>query len=143
MLGLNRGLGELMWKLTAVTLKSYPQTSHPGAFSKSSASKEDSPLIPKSIDRKHQERDRKCPGFAENRGLSSGIMRTQLTERVDDTFFLLLDVLEATDPFSAVAHGTDPSCPVWALESRNEEVPYSRWNENRQVDITGKGKSGE
>ena len=39
---------ELTWKLTPLTLKSYPQTSHPGAFSISSASKEDSPLMPKS-----------------------------------------------------------------------------------------------
>jgi hypothetical protein len=49
-----------------------------------------------------------------------------LTERVDDAFLLLLDVLEATDPFSTIAHGTDPGGPVWALEPWNEEVPYSR-----------------
>ena len=39
--------GKLARRLTLLTLKSYPQTSHPGAFSKSSASKEDSPLMPK------------------------------------------------------------------------------------------------
>ena len=36
----------LTQKLTPSTLKSYPQTWHPGAFSKSSASKEDSPFMP-------------------------------------------------------------------------------------------------
>ena len=48
-----------------------------------------------------------------------------LTERVDNTFLLWLDVLEATDPLSPISHGADSSGPVWALESRNEEVPYS------------------
>ena len=52
----------------------------------------------------------------------------QLTERVYNAFLLLLDVLEAADPLSTVTHGTDAGGPVWALESRNEEVPYSRRN---------------
>ena len=51
-----------------------------------------------------------------------------LTERVDNAFLLLLDVLETTDPLSTIPHHTDSSRPVWALESWNEEVPYSRKN---------------
>lgn len=61
-----------------------------------------------------------------------------LTKRVDNTFLLLLDVLEATDPFSTIPHGTDSSGSMWALESWNEEVPCSRRNaKNQQGGATG------
>lgn len=117
---LEQVLGESTRKLTLVTLKSYPQTSHPGAFSISSASKEDSPLMPRSVGRKvDQKRGCKMPEL----GLSSPSGKVHLTERVYNAFLLLLDVLEATDPLSTITHGTDSSGPVWALESGNEEVP--------------------
>ena len=58
-----------------------------------------------------------------------------LTERVDNAFILLLNVLEATDPLSAVPHGSDSGGPVRALESWNEEVPCSP--EDRQGGATG------
>ena len=51
---------------------------------------------------------------------------TLRTERVDNTFLLRLDALEATDPLSTIPQGTDSGGPVWALESWNEEVPYLR-----------------
>lgn len=55
-------------KLTPLTLKSYPQTSHPGAFSNISASKEDSPFIPKIVGRRvYQERSQKYPASATKR----------------------------------------------------------------------------
>jgi hypothetical protein len=44
--GMRTVAGSTTQKLTPLTLKSYPQTWHPGAFSKSSASKEDSPFMP-------------------------------------------------------------------------------------------------
>jgi hypothetical protein len=62
------------------------------------------------------------------------------TERVDDAFLLLLDVLEATDPLPSIAHGADSGSPVWALESRNEEVPYSR---ARDAGTTGQSDATE
>lgn len=62
---------------------------------------------------------------AAKRGSSSSFRKMRLTERVYNTFLLLLDVLEAADPFSTVTHGADSSGPMWALESGNEEVPYS------------------
>ena len=49
-----------------------------------------------------------------------------LTERVDDALLLVLNTLEATDPLSAITHGTDSGGPVWALESWNEKVPYQQ-----------------
>ena len=54
--------------------------------------------------------------------------KLDLTERVDNTFLLILDMFEATDPFSTVSHGADSGGPVWALESWNEEVPCPRRN---------------
>ena len=54
--------------------------------------------------------------------------KLDLTERIDNTFLLLLDVFEATDPLPTVSHGADSGGPVWALKSRNEEVPCSRRN---------------
>jgi len=54
--------------------------------------------------------------------------KLDLTERIDNTFLLILDTFEATDPFSTVSHGADSGGPVWALESWNEEVPYPRRN---------------
>jgi len=52
--------------------------------------------------------------------------KIRLTERVDNAVLLLLDVLETTDPLPAIPHHTDSGRPVWALESRNEEVPCSQ-----------------
>jgi len=68
--------------------------------------------------------------------------KLDLTERVDDAFLLILDVFEATDPFSAVSHGADSGGPVWALESWNEEVPCSRRNAKTKRGRDKEHKSG-
>jgi hypothetical protein len=127
MCGVSIVAGSTTWELTPSTLKSYPQTWHPGAFSKSSASKEDSPPIPEVRAEKMSRKIMKV-GF-------TIAIRVSLTERVDDAFLLLLNALEATDPLSTIAHGTNSGGPVWALKSWNEEVPCS-W-ETPDTDVGG------
>jgi hypothetical protein len=79
----------------------------------------------------------KSPMSAAKRRVSSPGRKIRLTEGVYNTFLLPLDVLEAADPLSTVTHGTDSSGPMWALEARNEEVPYSRKKDNPKRVSTG------